>query len=558
MQLGRTRKMIPESQDDARRLAQVNRTIAEIGRIISSTLNIDDVYEQFAAEMKKIIPFDRISIGLIDPEQEIYRIAYTSGTDVPDRHQGTAMPLPAIIREIVGKRSGIVFHAETERDFVEVYPEILIPFRAGMRSIMAIPLISRDQVLGTLWCSSLRHGAYTDEDLRIAENVAAQIAGAIFNAQIHAQVKQAEEALRQSEEKYRVLFENAEEAIFVSQDNGIKFANPAMEALTGYPREELIKTACGQLFHPEDRGIVMERGRRRLRGEHLPSTHSFRLIRKNGEGIWIQVKTAVLAAWEGRPAILCFMRDISEQKRLETRLQLELDGRRKAAEELLINQRRLRDLASQLAIAEEQERRRIATYLHDNIGPSLAMAKWRLEALTDMVETGQIKDTVTGVLDLMRQTIEDLRGFTFEISLPILHELGIAAALEWLGENLLKPHGISIEIVTEHAEKSLNRDARILFFHAARELVLNIVKHAKATNARIEIRGRGDMLVVTVVDNGKGFDVHAWRADFSTSQGFGLFNVKERIESIGGSVEIQSSASKGTRVTLRVPLHKEA
>ncbi len=131
--------------------------------------------------------------------------------------------------------------------------------------------------------------------------------------------KQAEEALRESEEKYRILVENADDAILIVQDETIKFANSKTEELAGYSAEELWKIPFANLIHPDDRAMVSERHKRRLVEKELPSTYSFRIINKTGEELWMQLNS-VLVNWEGFPAALNFLRDITQQKKLEAQL----------------------------------------------------------------------------------------------------------------------------------------------------------------------------------------------------------------------------------------------
>jgi len=128
--------------------------------------------------------------------------------------------------------------------------------------------------------------------------------------------KHAEAALQESEEKYRSLVANATDAIFIVQDGRIKFPNPITLTLAGYSEEELATIPFIDLIHPEDQAMVLNNYTRRLKGEEVPSTYTFRVIKKRGEELWGQLN-AVLITWEGRPAILCFIRDITPQKRLE-------------------------------------------------------------------------------------------------------------------------------------------------------------------------------------------------------------------------------------------------
>ncbi len=144
-----------------------------------------------------------------------------------------------------------------------------------------------------------------------------------YTAQLEAEIderKKAEAALRESEEKYRLLVENAEDAIFIAQDEAIKFSNPKTPDIIGYSAEELANIPFVRLIHPEDRGIVVERHMKRLKGEALPSTYPFRIITRAGGVLWVQLNT-VLIQWNGRPATLNFLRDITGQREMEARMQ---------------------------------------------------------------------------------------------------------------------------------------------------------------------------------------------------------------------------------------------
>ncbi len=132
--------------------------------------------------------------------------------------------------------------------------------------------------------------------------------------------KKMEQALRESEEKYRLIFENANDAIFIAQDGLIKFANPSTLKLVNVQLEELKSTPFLDFVHPDDRQRIAENHQRRLKGEKLPDTYLFRVIRRPNEIRTVQI-SAVLTDWEGRPATLNFLRDVTEQKRLETQLQ---------------------------------------------------------------------------------------------------------------------------------------------------------------------------------------------------------------------------------------------
>ncbi|MBM4325384.1 MAG: PAS domain S-box protein, partial [Deltaproteobacteria bacterium] len=164
------------------------------------------------------------------------------------------------------------------------------------------------------------HRAYKELENRVKERT---IELKEANDQLSAEItdrKRIEEALRESEEKYRSLVDHANDAIFIAQDGMVKFPNPSTLALTGYSEEDYATIPFMNLVHPEDRAMVIERYNRRLRGEDVPSPYSFRVINKAGEEMWVHLN-AVLTEWEKKPAILCFIRDITSHKRLEVQFQ---------------------------------------------------------------------------------------------------------------------------------------------------------------------------------------------------------------------------------------------
>jgi two-component system cell cycle sensor histidine kinase/response regulator CckA len=182
--------------------------------------------------------------------------------------------------------------------------------------MMSVPLVSQQEVLGVLHFRSRQPNAYTDKDIKLAESIAAQITGAIANAQLFAQRRRAEEALQASEEKYRLLVQNSNDAIFIAQDGVIKFPNIKAEELLGYSAAELAKIPFVNHIHPDDRAMVAERHKKRLEGQKLPNTYPFRVINRLDEELWVEIN-AVFILWEGRPATLNFIRDITEKKKLE-------------------------------------------------------------------------------------------------------------------------------------------------------------------------------------------------------------------------------------------------
>ncbi len=189
-----------ESEDQARQLAQENAIMAEIGRIIGSTLNINEVYERFAEEVQKLISFDRLNINLIDHEARTAISTYSTGTTVKGRQIGEVFPLAgSAAEEVIRTRSGLLLHMEDKAELERRFPGLLSSFQAGHRSMIVVPLISKGNVIGNLYFGSTQPRAFTDRHLKLAGNIGAQIAGAIANAQLFIERQRLEERLRRGE-----------------------------------------------------------------------------------------------------------------------------------------------------------------------------------------------------------------------------------------------------------------------------------------------------------------------------------------------------------------------
>ncbi|HEX4796805.1 MAG TPA: ATP-binding protein [Humisphaera sp.] len=218
-------------------------------------------------------------------------------------------------------------------------------------------------------------------------------------------------------------------------------------------------------------------------------------------------------------------------------------------------QMQLRSLASELTLAEQRERRRIAVELHDDIAHLLVMCKLKLSSLNQAV--GGSSPDATETFDQIKSALDEAIGYTrtliFRLSPPVLYELGLEAAVEWLAAQFKSRHGLTVEIQDDRQPKPLGEDVRAALFQSVRELLFNVVKHANSNRAMISLSRSGNEVRVTVQDDGTGFDAQANDPD-SQLKGLGLFSIRERIDLLGGKVEVASTAGHGTRVTLTAPI----
>ena len=297
-----------------------------------------------------------------------------------------------------------------------------------------------------------------------------------------------------------------------------------------------------QRIHPEDRSRVRDRMVAHLEGRAPLYECEHRLLADSGTWRWNLQRGRVVE------------RDAAGKPLRMLGVDIDIDTRKQAEAEIELRNEQLRRLALRLALAEAHERRRIAAGLHDEVGQVLALARAKLGPLVETGARGDVPDRAGEIRALVDRAIQETRALTFELSSPILYELGLVAAVESLCEQLGKESGVGFRVETDGEPELLGEDLRTLLYRAVRELCRNVVKHARAPRAEVRLYTEEDRIRIVVADDGEGFDASEQARHFDTAGGFGLFAIREMCGQVGGSFEIESAAGKGARAILRVPL----
>lgn len=348
-----------------------------------------------------------------------------------------------------------------------------------------------------------------------------------------------EDALRESEDKMRSILNASPDAILqVGMDLKILWANKAALELNS---DILVSSCCdayqtcmsldGQCVCKK----VIESGQIETNSLCFPVAEG-----SGGEICWENIGVPLRNSHGRINGAILIARNITERKMAE-RAMLEY-------------QQKLRSQASQLSLAEERQRRRIATDIHDNVIQGLALSMIKLDLLRESSDLAG--NTLFGeVTQTLSQAIDDMRNMTFDISSPTLYKLGLSVAVDELADDLIcRQHSIEYEFYDDQQEKPLDDDVRVLLFQSIRELFVNLIKHAEAHKVSICIERIGQSVCTTVSDDGVGFDVDHTDLTMHRTGGFGLFNIRERLDYIGGSMEIQSLPGQGSTFVLIAPL----
>jgi PAS domain S-box-containing protein len=354
-------------------------------------------------------------------------------------------------------------------------------------------------------------------------------------------LRKVEEALEKSEARYRELFNNMSSgvAVFEAINAGRDFVfidfNHAAERIEKLKKEDLLGRNFVEVIPSAEKYGLPDVFRRVLK-TGKPEYHPVAIYKDGVLQIWKENYVYRLPSGE----IVDVYDDITERKHAEAKL--------------LMYQEKLQSLASELSLVEERERRAIATDLHDQIGQTLSVIKMRCFELSDNLKEPNLLRQIDDIRELVKQTIQDTRTLTFELSPPVLYELGLVAAIDWLAEQFQLKHGLKIKVESDKKPKPLSQDIEIVLFRSVRELLINIVKHAQAKKVKIIIRVNKKNLRIRVTDDGIGFSSETKATRAYKDQQFGLFNITERIRHLGGRLEMDSQKGKGTMVTLVAPL----
>ena len=247
-----------------------------------------------------------------------------------------------------------------------------------------------------------------------------------------------------------------------------------------------------------------------------------------------------------REGVLVSHTDITARKQAEEKLRemaVELEAR------VSKRTKQLRRVSAQLTMSEERERRMLAQNLHDDLGQLLAIIKIKLTSLGD----GSPRSSVNTIVELVDQADLAVRMITLQLSPPILHTLGLMPALDWLVEEMEQRYHLAVHVDHDGEPRPLVDEIQAMLFRSVRELLINVARHAKASDASLSCLCQGSQLIIAVSDNGCGFDPSQYLVGLSRRRGFGLCSIYERIINIGGEMEFDSSPGNGTTITLSIP-----
>ena len=288
---------------------------------------------------------------------------------------------------------------------------------------------------------------------------------------------------------------------------------------------------------------------RQLRARYTEAQHDLQRLNQGLEQR-IAERTAELEV-----ANRALAHELSERNEIEERLR-QLAGTleervKERTQELATSYARLRALATDLTVAEQTERRRLATELHDNLAQLLVVTRMKVTQLLRQEPEPDSRTILQDVDQLLHQSLDYTRSLVSNLVPQALYDRGLGPAIRWLADQMRRQQLLNIAVSLPASEVRLPEADAVLLFHSIRELLFNVLKHGNTDRATVAMQYRQDILSLTVSDHGCGFDVEKLRND--RSDRFGLLSIRERMLALGGSFELQSEPGKGTVASLYLP-----
>lgn len=319
------------------------------------------------------------------------------------------------------------------------------------------------------------------------------------------------------------------------------------------------------MIHPDDRERLRAAAADTVAGRISEYGTEYRIRHADGRWRWLLDRWQVYARDAGGEVqrVVGVHLDITERKTAEAALaELNRTLEARIAErtaEVQHQAAQLRALARQLTRTEQRERKRLATILHDHIQQLIVAAQMQASQLARAAGTEPLRTAALDVGDTLTEALAASRSLTVELSPPVLHESGLVAGLNWLAGRMHERHGLSVRVDAERDAEPPGDELRFPLFECARELLLNVVKHAGVGVATLTLSRLPDGTTrLGVADDGRGFEPDSLRDLQPEAMSFGLFSIRERLANLGGRMELESVPDCGTRVALFVPAAAEA
>ena len=348
-------------------------------------------------------------------------------------------------------------------------------------------------------------------------------------------LEESERSMSVSEQKYHYLFENASDAIWVQDVNGLFVdGNQAWHRLTGFSVDEVKGVHLAKFLSKESLALAREVRTKLINGEEFEQPYEQQFYFKDGATKTVKMSTNAIMSGGRITGFEHVARDVTQEKQ---------------------QQENVRAYLQQITRAQEEERKRISRDLHDDVSPDLIILIQKLDKLAaaQRLKVATVKENLEDIRGQAVKALQGLRATAQGLRPRIIDDLGLVAALEWIAEELERDQNIQTRVESSDMERPLPPETQILLFRIAQEALNNIRKHARASRVVIRLEGGEKNIKMTVTDDGQGFQAPEKIEGMVSAGRLGLMGMYERARLMNGNLEIKSAPGKGTEITVTLP-----
>jgi PAS domain S-box-containing protein len=557
-------EMIAATKDkvrsQTRRVMSYEKKLAMVSNISNQfihTLNMEQVLHDSLRKISEVMDVEVVwAFQLCEETRELNLIAY-EGISEEFAHSIDKLKLGEGLNGWVAQKGKSLLVKDASTD-----PRLTreVVRQEGIKSMLIVPMKCEEKVKGTLCIASREYRKFTEEEEELLITVGSQIYICVENVRLYQEQARTMEQLRDSESNYRELFESAHDAIWIHDLHGnILAANEAAAKLLGFDTEEIPSEFLGydserMLYKAEGYGLsellplnvesfLSEEGLslarevrvKLVQGQMLAQPYEQQLLRRDGIVVTVML-TSNLITRDGEPkAFQNIARDITKERQMQENMRLYI---------------------RQITRAQEEERSRIARELHDSTAQELIALLHEVEGLLRdraKLPLSEAK-TLWGLHEQIKGVLQEVRYFSRDLRPPILDDLGLHAAVEWMVEQLKVEHEVECDLSVVGQERRLPSEAEVMIFRIIQEAIRNIGKHSQASKAEVIVKFEQKETTITVKDNGVGFHLSESVGDLTRAGKLGLAGMQERVQLLGGSLLVQSEPGKGTTIVIQAPV----
>ncbi len=521
----RLEKRVAVMEKNEQRLAALNA----ISSLITQSLEIHDVLALAADKIMEVMDAEAIVVFLLDEEtNELVLELYRGGSKnlVTGETRITVGEGPS---GVVAATGDPMIATGNEIDMLSSGQSVVT---RETKSQLIVPLKSKGRVIGTLCMARRRPTKFHTDEVELLSSIGNQIGANLENVRLYQDMKEALRQLQQSEERYRHLFENASDAIWVHDLEGNTIAvNKACEDVTGYSSQELMNLRLCELMFQDRKSCIGEVEEKLLANEPFDHSCEVEFLRKGGDKAIVEVTTSLIYHYGEVAGFQHAARDVTDERQMQDNLHYYLQ---------LVTK------------AQEDERKRVARELHDETLQNLIVISRQLDKITSSDALWEVSsDVVRSLKKQIEVAVQEMRRFSHDLRPSVLDDLGLLPALELLTDDLEK-EGISTRFQVIGKARRLAPEVEVMLFRIAQEAVRNMRRHSRASTAELVIEFTDGNLRVVIKDNGIGFTLPQRPGDLASLGKLGLVGMYERARLLGGTLMLQSEPNTGTTIVVEV------